>query len=56
MIKSTRTDTDGVWVRRWVQAANPMIAKPEEVTADLITQNTGSGYSTNTWGGLYKRT
>lgn len=40
--------------RRWVQTANPLTATFADVAAANVTKNTSAGYSSDTWGGLYK--
>ena len=40
---------------RWSQPVNPMIATFAEVAKANITNITGSGYVTSTWGGLYHK-
>lgn len=40
--------------RRWVQTANPLTATFADVAAANVTKNTSTGYSSDTWGGLYK--
>ena len=39
--------------RRWVQNKNPLTATFAEVAAANITQNSSTGYTTDSWGGLY---
>lgn len=53
MVKQRETvdGTERKW--RWVQPNNPMTATFNDVVAANITQNTSTGYSTTTWGGLY---
>lgn len=40
--------------RRWVQTANPLTATFDNVAAANVTKNTGTEYTSDTWGGLYK--
>lgn len=39
--------------RRWVQTKNPLTAAFADVAAANITLNTSSGYTSDSWGGLY---
>lgn len=40
--------------RRWVQNVNPLNAAFADVAAANITKNTSTGYTSDSWGGLYK--
>lgn len=40
---------------RWIQQANPLTATYNDVTADSITRISTTGYTTCSWGGLYKK-
>lgn len=53
MVKSKYTTSSTEIKRRWVQTINPMTATFAQVAAANITENTDTGYSHSTWGGLY---
>lgn len=56
LVKQKATETIATESKyRWIQSVNPMIATHAEVATDKITYITTSGYSTHTYGGMYKK-
>lgn len=56
LVKQKATETTVTESKyRWIQTVNPMIATHAEVATDKITYITTSGYSTHTYGGMYKK-
>ena len=55
MVRQKDTPSSTEVKYRWVQTVNPMVATFNETVAANITRNTASGYSTASYGGLYKK-
>lgn len=55
MVKQKQTSSSSEEKYRWTQPANPMTCGYADVLASKITRNTSSGYSTNGYGGLWKK-
>ena len=54
MVKSKTTSDATENKYRWIQTINPYDAVYEDVDADDITKITTTGYSSFSWGGIYK--
>lgn len=54
MIKQKPSSTDTLQKYRWKQYVNPMLATFNDVAANKVIYDTSSGYTTTTFGGLYK--
>ena len=54
MIKQKPSSTDTLQKYRWKQYVNPMLATESDVSVDKVIYDTSSGYTSSTYGGLYK--
>ena len=54
MIKQKPSSTDTLQKYRWKQYVNPMLATESDVSADKVTYNTSTGYTSCARKGLYK--
>ena len=54
MIKQKPSSTDTLQKYRWKQSVNPMLATESDVSADKVTYNTSTGYTSCAYKGLYK--